>query len=205
MKLYYSPGACSLSPHIALREANVPFALERVDIRAETTQTGASYLAVNPKGCVPALELDDGLVLTEGAVIVQYVADLRPASKLAPAQGSFERVRLQEWLNFIATELHKGLSPLYAPGAGDEFKATWRSNRIEPSLDFLAQSLTGKSFLMGETFTVADGYAYYVLRAWQSGLIKGDLSRWQVLRDYSARIGERPAVQAALAAEAAPA
>jgi glutathione S-transferase len=204
MKLYYVPGACSLSPHTALREANLPFKLDRIDIKAgKKTQTGADYVHINPKGYVPTLELDDGQVLTEGAVIVQYIADLKPEAKLAPPNGTLPRVRLQEWLNFMATELHKGFSPLYQQKAGDEFKAWWRANKVEPRLEFLSRNLEGKKFLMGDTFTVADGYAFYLLRAWQTSL-KNDLSPWKPLQDFYARIGERPAVKAALEAEAAP-
>jgi glutathione S-transferase len=204
MKLYYVPGACSLSPHIALREANLPFKLDRINVKAgKKTQTGADYVQLNPKGYVPALELDDGQILTEGAVIVQYLADLKPESKLAPPNGTLARVRLQEWLHYLATELHKGFSPLYSDKAGDEFKVWWRANKVEPRLEFLARNLEGKSFLMGDTFTVADGYAFYLLRAWQNPL-KGDLSKWKVLQDYYARIGERPSVKGALEAEAAP-
>lgn len=204
MKLYYVPGACSLSPHIALREANLGFKLDRIDLKAgKKTQTGADYVALNPKGYVPALELDNGQVLTEGAVIVQYLADLKPESKLLPASGTLERVRVQEWLHYLATELHKGFSPLYAAKAPDEFKAWWRTNKVEPRIDFLSKSLEGKQYLMGDTFTVADCYAYYVLRAWQ-GHLKGDLAKWKPLADYYARVGDRPAVRAALEAEAAP-
>jgi len=143
-------------------------------------------------------------MLTEGAVIVQHIADLKPASKLAPANGTLERVRLQEWLHYLATELHKGFSPLYSPAANDEFKTWWRTNKVEPRIDFLAKSLEGKKFLMGDTFTVADGYAYYLLRSWQGAALKGDLSKWKTLTDYYARIGERPSVKAALEAEAGP-
>jgi len=206
MRLFYVPGACSLSPHIALREANLAFKLDRIDLKAgKKTQAGESYVQLNPKGYVPAPELDDGQILTEGAVIVQYIADLRPASKLAPPNGTLDRVRLQEWLHYLATELHKGFSPLYSPAANDEFKSWWRTNKVEPRLAFLAKSLEGRPFLMGDTFTVADGYAFYLLRSWQGNALKGDLSKWKVLSDYYARIGERPAVKTALEAEAAPA
>ena len=204
MKLYYVPGACSLSPHIALRESNLPFKLDRIDVKGgKKTQSGKDYVSLNPKGYVPALELDDGQILTEGAVIAAYIADLKPESKLAPKHGTIERVRLQEWMHYIATELHKGFSLLYNPKAPDDFKAVWQETKIEPRLEFLAKSLEGKQFLMGDTFTIADGYAYYVLRAWQTHL-KKDLSKWKVLADYYARIGARPAVKAALDAEAAP-
>jgi glutathione S-transferase len=204
MKLYYVPSACSLSPHIALREANLPFKLDRIDVKAgKKTQTGADYVSINPKGYVPALELDDGQVLTEGAVIVQYIADLKPETKLAPPNGTLARVRLQEWLHYLATELHKGFSPLYRDNAGDEFKAWWRTNKVEPRIEFLSKSLEGKKFVMGDTFTVADAYAFYLMRAWQNAL-KGNLSRWKPLQDHFARVGDRPSVKAALEAEAAP-
>ncbi len=205
MKLFYVPGACSLSPHIVLREANLPFKLDRIDLKAgKKTQDGRQYLSLNPKGYVPALELDDGQILTEGAIIVQYLADLKPEARLAPPNGTFERVRLQEWMHFIATELHKNLSPLYNPKAPDEFKAAWRETKVLPRLDFLAKSLEGRPFVMGDGFTVADAYAFYCLRAWSGAMLKGDLSPWKVLADYHARIAERPAVKAALEAEAAP-
>ncbi len=206
MKLYYVPGACSLSPHIVLREGGFAFKLDRIDVKAgKKTQSGGEYVQLNPKGYVPALELDDGTVLTEGSVIVQYLADQKPATQLAPPAGTLERVRLQEWMNFIATELHKGYSPLYQAVAPEEFKAWWRANKVEPRLAFLAKSLEGKPFLMGDRFTVADAYAFYVLRAWQNQTLKQDLSKWKVLQDYYARLGERPSVRAALEAEAAPA
>jgi glutathione S-transferase len=206
MRLFYVPGACSLSPNIVLREANLPFKLDRIDLKAgKKTQAGEDYLSLNPKGQVPALQLDDGSVLTEGAVIVQYLADLKPESKLAPKQGTMERVRLQEWMNFIATELHKGFGPLFQAAATAEFKEWWKQNRVIPRLDFLSKNLEGKTFLVGDTFTVADAYAYYCLRTWQGPALKNDLSKWKPLADYYARIAERPSVKAALAAEAAPA
>lgn len=205
MKLFYVPGACSLSPHLVLRELDLPFKLDRIDLKAgKKCQDGRMYLTLNPKGYVPALELDDGQILTEGAIIVQYLADLKPEAKLAPPQGTFARVRLMEWMHFIATELHKNFSPLYNPKASDEFKAAWREAKVLPRLDFLAKSLEGKPFLMGDGFTVADAYAFYCLRSWTGASLKGDLSKWKVLADYVARIGERPAVKAALEAEAAP-
>ena len=198
LKLYYAPGACSLSPHIALREAGLQFELDRVDFKqGKKTESGGHLTDANPKGYVPALVLDDGQVLTEGAVIVQYVADLAPDARLAPPLGTFERVRLQEWLNFIATELHKGLSPLYSPLASDEYKQAVK-DRLALRLGFMEQSLASKSYLLGERFTVADGYAFYALRSWQNlthGTLSGNLAA------YFARIGARPAVQAALLAE----
>lgn len=204
MRLFYVPGACSLATQIVLREANLPFRLDRIDLKAgKKTQAGESYVALNPKGYVPALQLDDGQLLTEGAVIMQYLADLKPETKLAPPNGTMERVRLQEWLHFIATELHKNASPLYSPKAPDEFKAWWRENKLEPRYEFLSRGLEGRPFLMGDTFTVADAYAFYVLRAYRNSL-KGDLSKWPTLTDYAARIEGRPSVRASLDAEAAP-
>lgn len=197
MKLYFSPGACSLHPHIALREAGLPFELVRVDIRAHKTHDGKDYYAVNPKGYVPALEFDDGSILTEGAVIDQYIADRKPEAKLAPPAGTMERYRLQEWLNFIATEVHKSFAPLFGH-APDEVKQPAR-DRIGKRFDLLAKTLASQPYLMGETFSVADGYLYNMLR-WTTfaGI---DLTKWPVLQSFFARVEARPAVQAALAAE----
>ncbi len=204
MKLYYVPNACGISPQIALREAGVPFTLDRLNLAAgKKTQSGADYLKVNPKGRIPALELDDGQVITEGSAIVQYIADLKPEKKLAPPAGTMARVRLQEWLNFIATELHASMSPLYQATANEEFKTWWRENRIIPRLEFMAKALEGKPFLLGDTFTVADGYAFYVLKSWQGPRVKGTLEKWPVLADYYARLSARPSVKASLEAEAA--
>lgn len=198
MKLYYSPGACSLASHIALREAGVPFELVRVDLaRGKQTSDGSDFLAINPKGYVAALVLDDGALLTEGAVIAQYAADLRPEADLAPRPGTFERVRLQEWLNFIASELHKGFGPLLSPKASEEYKADAK-NRLAGRLEFLARSLEGKQYLLGDRFSVADGYAYWVLRMWVT-YFKAELG--PTLAAYYARIGARPAVRDTLAAE----
>ncbi len=198
LKLYYAPGACSLSPHIALREAGLEFTLEKVDLREKKTATGADYTTINPKGYVPALALEDGAVLTEGVAIVQYVADLKPELHLAPANGTFERVRFWEWLNFIATELHKGVSPMYRPQATDDLKQFLR-DRITQRLAFMGAHLEKNRFLMGDRFTVADGYAYYTLRTW-TGFLKGALPN-PSLGAYFGRISERPSVKAALAAE----
>jgi glutathione S-transferase len=198
LKLYYAPLACSLSPHVALREAGVPFELVRVDFaRGKKLPDGTDFTSVNPKGYVPALVLDDGQVLTEGAVMVQYIADLKPASGLAPRPGSFERVRLQEWLNFIATELHKGLSPLFGAIANDEYKKVVKE-KLASRLAFVAKNLEGKQYLLGDTFTVADGYMLYVLRTW-SRVTKEDVPNG--LGAYFERIKARPAVKAALEAE----
>lgn len=196
LKLYYTPGACSLSPHIALREADLAFDLEKVDLRAKKTSDGGDYVGLNSKGYVPALLLDDGTLLTEGVAIVQYVADLVPERGLAPKCGTMERVHLWEWLNFIATELHKGISPLYRPQATDDLKRFFR-DRVASRLGVMGKHLEERSFLVGERFTVADGYAFYALRSWVS--LKGELSG--VLAAYRDRIAARPAVKAALAAE----
>lgn len=197
-KLYFAPSACSLSPHIALREAGLEFELVRVDfMRDKRTSDGGRLTDVNPKGYLPVLALDDGRLLTEGAAIVQFIADQRPASGLAPPPGTFERVRLQEWLNFIATEIHKGLSPLYAPKANEEYREVVRS-KVAGRLGFLAGGLAKTPYLLGDTFTVADGYAFYVMRSWRR-LTRTDLP--PDLQPYYARIASRPAVKAALRAE----
>ena len=199
MKLYLTPHACSLSPHIALREAGIPFDIEVVDLGTKKTKSGGNYASVNPKGYVPALEIEGGQVLTEGPAIVQYIADQKPASKLAPPAGSFERYRLQEWLNFITSELHKSFSPLFS----DQTPAAWKETlktRIAGRFDMLSKSLQGKDYLMGSTFTVADAYLFVIL-SW-TGHVGIDLSKWPVLAAYFERIKARPAVKAALDAEA---
>jgi glutathione S-transferase len=198
LKLYYAPGGCSISPHIALREANIPFTLHKVDfLRGKKTDGDANFVDISPKGYIPALVLDNGELLTEGAAMVQYIADLRPESQLAPACGTFQRVRLQEWLNFIATELHKGLAPLISKDANDEYKKV-ATDKLAARLAHVEQGITGKTWLMGDTFTVADGYAFYVLRSWQN-FFKHELSA--ELAAYYTRIADRPAVHAALEAE----
>ncbi|WP_437757439.1 glutathione transferase GstA [Sorangium sp. So ce1389] len=199
MKLYYTPGACSLSPHIALRESGLSFDLQQVDLKAKKLKDGGDFLAVNPKGYVPALALDSGEVLTEGAIIVQYIADKVPSSRLAPQAGTLERLRLQEWLHFIATELHKGFGPINHPKSTDDVKQAFRE-RLEARFAILAKGVEGKSFLLGDTFTVADGYAYYTLRNLRR-LDEQALERSPGLKSYFERVGERPAVKAALAAE----
>jgi len=199
MKLFYTPGACSLSPHIALREADLPFELVKVDLRAKSLGGGESYLGVNPKGYVPALLLENGELLTEGAIIVQYIADLRPELSLVPRQGTFERYRMQELLHFLATELHKGLSPLYNPKANEEFKASLKE-RLALRLGVFNKQLAGKAFAFGNSFTVADGYAFYCLRAWQLST-QSDLSAWPSLSQYFENISKRPTIKAALEAE----
>lgn len=198
MKLYYSPGACSLSPHIALREAGLPFDLVKVDLKAKTLADGGDYKAVNAKGQVPALALDTGEVLTEGPVIVQMIADRAPAAKLAPQNGTIERYRLQEWLNFISTELHKSFSPLFQPALSDETKQFFK-DRIMGRLALVNDELAGKDYLTGSAFTVADGYLFTILR-WAEGM-KLDISALKNLVAYKARVAARPKVQEALSAE----
>jgi len=198
MKLYYSPGASSLFPHIVLREAGIPVELVKVDLKTRKTADGADYSALNAKGYVPMLELDDGRRLTEGPAIAQYIADSRPETRLAPRPEDFERYKLQEWLNFIATELHKVFSSLFNPAASEDWKSAMRT-RLETRFDWLVGQLSGRSFVMGQQFSVADGYLFTVL-GW-SRFVKLDLARWPVLAEYVARVAARPAVQAALRAE----
>src|SRR5207244_4481661 len=163
MKLYFSPGACSLSPHIVLRETGLPFELEQVDIRAKKTKSGADFLQVNPKGQVPVLALDDGDRLTEGPAIVQYIADQAPSSGLVPPAGSKERYRVQEWLNFITSELHKNFSPIFRPTTPDAYKQISKEN-LSARFKWLNDQLAGKQYLMGDTFTVPDAYLYVMTR-----------------------------------------
>ncbi|BCP52753.1 glutathione S-transferase [Kaistia sp. 32K] len=196
MKLYYAPGACSLSPHIALREAGVPFTMEKVDLRAKSTETGSDFKAINPKGYVPALELDDGRIVTEGPVIVQMIADLAPEKRLAAPLGSTERYQLMGWLSFIATELHKGFSPFFNPAVNDEAKQSF-TERLKLRLGYLTDALGDKPYLMGDDFSVADGYLFTVLR-WARAF-KFDVG--PKLDAYFDRVAARPAVQAALEAE----
>ena len=198
MKLYYSPGACSLSPHIALCEAGIAFETEKVDLGSKKTESGADYRAINPKGYVHALRLDDGQVLTEGPAIVQYIADLNPGSKLAPASGTPARYRLQEWLNYITAELHKSVGSLFNSKMPKEWQDQVREG-LAGRFDFLSKQLEGKPYLTGDTFTVADGYLYTIL-TW-TGHLGIDLGKWPVLKAYVERVSQRPAVQAALKAE----
>jgi len=195
MKLYFSPGACSLSPHIVLREAGLPFTLEKVDLRTKTTADGRDFRAINPKGVVPVLEMDQGGVLTEGPAIVQYVADLAPASGLAPAAGSMERYRLAEWLNFISTELHKNYSPLFRPELSDDIKTYARAN-LNQRYAYVESMLGGRDFLMGAQFTAADAYLFVVTN-WARA-VKLDLSAHANVLAFHARVGARPAVRQAM-------
>jgi glutathione S-transferase len=198
MKLYYSPGACSLSPHIALLEAGLPYDLVKVDLRAKKLENGDDFLKVNPKGQVPALLLDNGEMLTEGPVIVQAIADKAAGKNLAPAAGSPERYRLQEWLNFITTELHKNFSPLFQPVIPDDVK-TFFKDRIMGKFKYADSKLAGEDYLMGKQFTVADGYLFVMLKwAERTGI---DLSAFKNLMAFKDRVGARPNVQSALKME----
>ena len=198
MKLYYIPGASSLAPHIVMREAGLPVDLVKVDGKTRKLPDGGDYLAVNPKGYVPTLELDNGERLTEVAAILLYLADQAPSAGLAPASGDFARYRLQEWLNFIATELHKFHGPLFDPRAAAETKDSYR-RAIKGRYDWLNATLKGRALLTGASFSVADAYLFVVL-SW-ARWVNLDLREWSVLNEYSARIATRPAVQEAMRAE----
>lgn len=198
MRLYFMPGTCSLAVHIALREAAIPFELVRVDTKSGRTERGTDYREVNPKGYVPALELDDGQIITEAAVILQYVADKAPSAQLAPPAGTMDRYRLLEWLNYVATELHKGMSLLFNPKAAPEQQQVAKEN-FEAKLSFVAARLAGKSFISGDRFSVADAYLFTVL-SW-TRMVGVDLGRWPELKGYLGRIRSRPSVEAALKAE----
>jgi glutathione S-transferase len=198
MKLYYSPGACSLSPHIVARELGINVELKKVNTKDKTFDGGGDYRKINGRGYVPALELDNGEVLTEGPAIVQYLADQKPESGLAPRAGSFERYRLQEWLNFLTSEIHKSFSPLFKPTTPDAYKPVVKEN-LAARFDWLEQQLAGKDYLTGKTFTVADAYLF-VLLGWTKPT-QIDLSRWPNLAAFHARVAARPKVQEALRAE----
>jgi len=198
MKLYYSRGACSLAPHIALHEAGIAFELVKVDPKTKTTPDGADFNLVNPNGYVPVLQLDNGEYLAEAAVILQYIADLKPESGLAPAAGTLPRYRLMEWLNFISSELHKGYSPLFHPEVSEEYKAGARQ-KVGQRLGYVEQKLAGKQYLMGDTFTVADAYLFVIVN-WSRGT-RVDLTALPNLQAFQQRVAHRPAVQAAMKAE----
>jgi glutathione S-transferase len=198
MKLYYSPGACSLSPHIALLEAGLAYDLVKVDLKAKKLENGDDYLAINPKGQVPALGLDSGELITEGPVIVQYIADQATAKNLAPANGSDGRRHLQEWLGFINGELHKNFSPLFQPVFDDEVKGFFRT-RLTGKFKYLDNQLAGKDYLMGKDFTVADGYLFVMLK-WADRMSL-DLSGFKNLMAYKDRVAARPQVLAAMEKE----
>ena len=198
MKLYYSPGACSLSPHIALLEAGLAFDLVKVDLRAKKLENGDDYLKVNPKGQVPALALDSGELVTEGPVIVQMIADKAAGKNLAPARDHADRYKLLEWLNFITAELHKNFGPMFSPVLADEAKAFFK-DRVMGKFKYIDSQLAGRDYLMGSQFTVADAYLFTML-SWADRM-KFDLSAMPNLLAYKARVAARPKVQEALTKE----
>ena len=198
MKLYYSPGVCSLSPHIVAHEIGLPLKIEKVDTKAKQTETGRDFLAINPKGYVPALELDSGEVLTEGPAIVQYLADQKPGSGIAPPNGTLARSRLQEMLGYINSEIHKSYSPLFRAETPEETR-TERKAYLHKRYALLDGILAKQPWLLGETFTAADAYLFVVTR-WAKGA-GVDLSAFQAFNAFQDRVAARPAVQAAMAAE----
>ena len=198
LKLYYSPGACSLSPHIALREAGLDFTLEKTDLRSKQTASGGDIRQENPKGMVPVLVLGNGDVLTEGPAIVQWIADQKPGSGLAPAAGTLARYHLMEWLNFVTSELHKNYSPLFNPAAPEEYKKIAR-DALAARYAFVNEKLAGKSYLMGEQFTVADGYLFTVTN-W-ARIVKFDLTPYPNVVAFQDRVRHRPHVVEAMKAE----
>ncbi|WEZ85382.1 glutathione S-transferase N-terminal domain-containing protein (plasmid) [Rhizobium sp. 32-5/1] len=200
MLLYFKPGACSLSVRIILNELNLPFESVEVDTQTGMTIDGADYRAINPKGYVPALQIEPGIVLTENPVILQYLPDLRPQAGLAPAAGTLDRIRLQEWLNFTSSELHKAFGPWFSGRALEENEQSRAEINLARRIDDVERGLSdGRCFILGQTFTVADAYLFVVLN-W-SGFIGFDLARWPKVAAHVARIAMRPAVRAALVAE----
>lgn len=200
MKLYFSPFACSMSPHIVAQELGIDLALEKVDLASKKVAGGADFTSINPKGYVPALQLDSGELLTEGPAIVQFLADSKPEAKLVPPAGTIERYRVQEMLGYINSELHKTFTPLFNPKTLPEVRAE-REEYVRKRLGFIDKQLAGKSYLFGEQFTVADAYLFTVTN-W-SNFVKLDISQFANLTAFQARVAARPAVQAAMAAEKA--
>jgi len=198
MKLYYFPGACSLAVHIVLHEAGIPCEIERVDLGKKCTASGADFLAINPKGFVPALQFDNGSVLTEAQVIMQYLADQTPEKYLVPPAGSMARYRQMEWLSYIATELHKGFAPLFNPATTDASRQTIQTN-LARQFDYVAAQLAKTGHIASERFTVADAYLFTIL-SW-APYVEIDLGEWPELTAYLARIAARPGVKAAMMAE----
>lgn len=198
MKLYYSPGVCSLAPHIALREAGLDFILEKVDAASKRTDAGRDFLTVNPHGYVPALEIESGVILTEGPAIMQYIADQAPSARLIPAAGSIERYRLLEWLNFITSEIHKSFSPLFKPGTPAETKSSFRE-LLAARFDHIERHLARQDYLLDSGFSIADAYLF-VTTGW-SGFVDIDLQKWPSITEFRSRVAARPAVKAALRAE----
>ncbi len=197
MKLYYSPGACSLAPHIVLQETGKEFELVKVDLASKTTETGDDFMKINPHGYVPVLGLDNGEVLTEGVAIMQYLADQSPEAGLAPENGTFERARLQEKLNYLSTELHKAFAPLFSDSAEAEKKKAVA--KIESKLDYLDTLLNSKDYLMGDVFSIADAYLF-VLTGWTVPTGIG-LGGWPNIASFSTRVSGRKSVRAAMQAE----
>ncbi len=198
MKLYFSAGACSLAPHIALLEAGLPFETEKVDLKAKLTASGADFTAINKKGYVPALQLDDGYVLTEGAAVLQYIADQKPETGLAPAAGTVARYQLQEWLTFIASEIHKPMGSMFNAAQSADWKAAVCAT-LTKRLDYVAAQLADNDYLLGNHFSVADAYLFTVLN-W-ANLVGFSLAPWPVVQAFSARVAARPKVVEALKAE----
>ena len=198
MKLYYAPGACSLSPHIVARELGINVELKKVNTKDKTIEGGGDYWKVNPRGYVPALELDNGQVLTEGPAIVQYLADQKPDAGLAPKAGTFERYRLQEWLNFLTSEIHKGFSPLFKPTTPEDYKPVAKEN-LANRFNGLNEHLGSREYLTGSQFTVADAYLFVLLNWTKPTQI--DLAKWPNLQAFQKRVGSRPKVKEALQAE----
>jgi glutathione S-transferase len=198
MKLYYSPGACSLSPHIVARELGINVELKKVNTKDKSMEGGGDFWSVNAKGYVPTLELDDGKRLTEGPAIVQYLADQKPESGLAPKNGTFERYQVQEWLNFLTSEVHKQFSPLFRPNTPEDYKPIAKEN-LAKRFDLIDKQLAGKDYLMGKQFTVADAYLF-VLSNWTKPT-QIDLAKWPNLQAYNKRVAARPKVKEAMQAE----
>lgn len=198
MKLYFSPGACSLSPHIILREVGAKFELEQVDNKAKKTKTGADFWQINPKGYVPVLELDNGQRLTENPAILQYIADQYPSSGLIPPCGSFERYRVQEWLNFVTSEIHKSFGPLFRDNTPEEYKTISKEN-LSKRYSYLEEHLANHQYLHGEKFGVADAYLFVVTN-WM-GRVGLDIEKWPNVKAYKERIAARPKVQEAMKTE----
>jgi len=198
MKLYYTPGACSLSPHIVLNELDLPYTVEKVDLKTHTTASGTDYYTLNAKGYVPALQLDNGEVLTEGPAIIQYLAEQKPQANLLPPAGSLERARVQEWLNFIGTEVHKTLAALFNPSISAEAKSK-TIDTFGKRLGLVEKALQGKDYLTGKAFSVADAYLFTIVN-W-APMLGIDLSPWPTVVQFQKRVASRPAVQKTLQAE----
>jgi glutathione S-transferase len=198
MQLYFSPGACSLASHITAREAGLSLDLKRADTKTKKLEDGSDYFAINSKGAVPALKLDNGQVLTEGVAIMQYLADQKPDSGLAPKNGTLERYRVQEWLNYITSEVHKSFSPLWNPSADPAVKA-WALDGLKKKFEWLDKQLAGKKYLTGDAFTVADAYLFTVVN-W-TNFLGIDLAAYPTLKEFQARVAARPKVQEAMEAE----